>query len=135
MRRVPWFVVLQILFIALCLTPVVLHNLEYQTSTPVRQVTVTPISNPPPQVSYTVDNMGLKHRAVNIYDSMQVTESITWVKHIYILGLAADWFESANTYRDIHDMYYALLFFNLAAFILLLGTRRFHVVPHFLNKP
>jgi uncharacterized membrane protein YjdF len=86
-------------------------------------------------VSHTVDSLGLTHHAVNIYDGMQATESITWVKHIYILGLAADWLESANTYRDISDMYYALLFFTLLAFILFAGIRRFHVKPNFLNKP
>jgi hypothetical protein len=129
------FLLLQLLFVVLFLAPIILHSLEYQTSTPVREITATPISNPPAQVSHTVDNNGHTLWVVDIHDSIKVTESITWVRHVYVLGVAADWLESANTYRDVTDMYYALLLLNLLAFVLFVGTRRPHVAPDFLNKP
>jgi hypothetical protein len=132
--RVRFLVLIEVLFLGIALTPIVLHSLEYQTSTPVKQLTVKPASNPSPQVSYTVDSLGHKHWTATIYQSIVVTESISWVKHSYILGIAADGLDSANIAKDINEMYYALLVLAVAAFLLLGRSEIARVKPQFLSQ-
>ncbi len=133
--RLQLFLVIQLLFVAVYVAPVILHALEYERSTPVTQTTVTAAPNPPSQVSFTVDSNGHKHWVATVYDSVITTVSVAWVKHVYIFGVAADWLDSANTAKDINEMYYAALLFNIATFFLLLGPEMMRVMPHFLNKP
>lgn len=131
-RRVRNFLLVQILLVGMSLVPTALRILAYQSSSPT-EVPITPHpSNPPAQTTHTVDSAGHIDWVVKLYDSAYGTESVSWVRHIYILGVAADWVDSVNTAKDINDVYHAVLLLEAAAFLLLIGPAVAPAKPHFL---
>jgi hypothetical protein len=127
--------VLWILFtIVLNVGPAILRALSYTvyTSIPEGSVqTVQPSSSAP---SFTVDSNGHKHWIVTVYQPMIISESVTLVRHSYILGLATSWLDALSAVETLRDIYDIMMMPFVLCAILLLFSHRSRSSPIWINR-
>jgi hypothetical protein len=96
------YCVLLIVFMMLNAGPILLHAIEYQrVEVEKEKATAAPSSAPAPTPTYTLDEAGDKHWVVTVTLQLQLSTSLTVVRHVYVFGMLADSLQVLGAFLDM----------------------------------